>query len=128
MKERTWIFPVLILILAPFVWYSSQPGIDEKRGIDILLNPVCFISLILIIVGCVLLRNKVIFLMGNLLFILSVFWYVYNQGKMFEGNLYTVTEIASDLQPIGVVVLGIAGISCIFSVIQMMRLREKKTK
>lgn len=27
MKERTWIFPMFILVLAPFVWYTNQSNL-----------------------------------------------------------------------------------------------------
>ena len=125
MKNKGLIFPVLILLLSPFAWYSNQPGIDEKKGIDFLTSPICLMCLVVVIVGCTALRNEWVFLIGNILFVLSLFLYVYNQGKMFEGNSYTVAEIVSGLQPMGLVIIGIAVGGCIFSIIRMMQSKKK---
>ena len=124
MKERTWIFPMFILVLAPFVWYTNQSGVDGIRGIHFLLNPFVFLTLVVVIAGCILLRNRLVFLVGNLLFIPALFLYVYTQGKEFEGNAYSVTDIVSGLTLWGGAVIAIAVTGCVFSIVQMARKRE----
>lgn len=121
MKNKAVIFPALILLLSPFVWYSNQLGIDEKKGIDFLMSPVCLTCLLIVIVGCIALCNAWVFLIGNLLFVVSLFLYVYNQGKMFEGNSYSLMEIVFGLQPGGIVVICVAMVGCLFSIMQMMK-------
>ena len=39
MKDKMFLFPALILVLTPCVWYSNQPGVDGIQGIDFLLSP-----------------------------------------------------------------------------------------
>ena len=42
MKDKLFLFPALILVLTPCVWYSNQPGVDGISGIHFLLSPGCF--------------------------------------------------------------------------------------
>ncbi|MDO4383369.1 MAG: hypothetical protein Q4C18_02620 [Eubacteriales bacterium] len=121
MKNKELIFPLLILALSPFVWYSNQPGIDGMKGVNFLISPVCLLSVVLVIGGSVTMRRRWMFLVGNLLFISSVFLYVYNQGKMFEGNSYSLMEMASGLQPSGIAVIGVAVGGSLLGIVQMMR-------
>ena len=44
MKDKMFLFPALILVLTPCVWYSNQPGVDGIQGIDFLLSPGCFLA------------------------------------------------------------------------------------
>lgn len=68
MKDKMFLFPALILVLTPCVWYSNQPGVDGIQGIDFLLSPGCFLATAIAVIGC-LLRKEAICLIGNLLFI-----------------------------------------------------------
>lgn len=36
MKDKMFLFPALILVLTPCVWYNNQPGVDGIQGIDFL--------------------------------------------------------------------------------------------
>ena len=36
MKDKLFLFPALILVLTPCVWYSNQPGVDGIQGSDLL--------------------------------------------------------------------------------------------
>lgn len=47
MKNKALIFPVLISLLSPFAWYSNQPGVDEKTGIDFMMSPICLTCLLM---------------------------------------------------------------------------------
>lgn len=89
-----------------------------------MLNPFVFLTLGIVIAGCILLRNRLVFLVGNLLFIPAVFLYVYTQGKEFEGSAYSVKDIVSGLTLWGGAVIAIAVAGCAFSIVQMARKRE----
>ena len=124
MKDKTFVFPLLVVLLSPFVWYTNQSGVDGIRGTHFLLNPFVFLTLGIVIAGCILLRNRLVFLVGNLLFIPAVFLYVYTQGKEFEGSAYSVKDIVSGLTLWGGAVISIAVAGCAFSIVQMARKRE----
>lgn len=100
MKDKLFLFPALILVLTPCVWYSNQPGVDGIQGIDFLLSPGCFLTVAIAAIGC-LLRKEAICLIGNLLFIPTMLLFVYRQGQIFEGNNYSVTMLMSGLSPLG---------------------------
>lgn len=124
MKDKTFVFPLLVVLFSPFVWYTNQSGVDGTRGTHFLLNPFVFLTLGIVIAGCILLRNRLVFLVGNLLFIPAVFLYVYTQGKEFEGSAYSVKDIVSGLTLWGGAVIAIAVAGCAFSIVQMARKRE----
>lgn len=124
MKDKTFVFPLLVVLLSPFVWYTNQSGVDGIRGTHFLLNPFVFLTLGIVIAGCILLRNRLVFLVGNLLFIPAVFIYIYTQGKEFEGSAYSVKDIVSGLTLWGGAVIAIAVAGCAFSIVQMARKRE----
>ena len=124
MKDKTFVFPLLVVLLSPFVWYTNQSGVDGIRGTHFLLNPFVFLTLGIVIAGCILLRNRLVFLVGNLLFIPAVFLYVYTQGKEFEGSAYSVKDIVSGLTLWGGAVIAIAWQGVHFQIVQMARKRE----
>lgn len=124
MKDKTFVFPLLVVLLSPFVWYTNQSGVDGIRGTHFLLNPFVFLTLGIVIAGCILLRNRLVFLVGNLLFVPAVLLYVYTQGKEFEGSAYSVKDIVSGLTLWGGAVIAIAVAGCAFSIVQMARKRE----
>ena len=92
MKDKLFLFPALILVLTPCVWYSNQPGVDGIPGIHFLLSPGCFLALAIAAIGC-LLRKEAICLIGNLLFIPAMLLFVYRQGQIFEGNSYSAMTL-----------------------------------
>lgn len=51
MKDKMFLFPALILVLTPCVWYSNQPGVDGIQGIDFLLSPGCFLATAIAVIG-----------------------------------------------------------------------------
>ncbi len=40
--DKTFVFPLLVVLLSPFVWYTNQSGVDGIRGTHFLLNPFVF--------------------------------------------------------------------------------------
>lgn len=118
MKDKMFLFPALILVLTPCVWYSNQPGVDGIQGIDFLLSPGCFLATAIAVIGCFL-RKEAICLIGNLLFIPAMLLFVYRQGQIFEGNSYSVTTLMSGLSAWGIAVIGIAVAGCIISAVRM---------
>lgn len=124
MKDKLFLFPALILVLTPCVWYSNQPGVDGIQGIDFLLSPGCFLTVAIAAIGC-LLRKEAICLIGNLLFIPTMLLFVYRQGQIFEGNNYSVTMLMSGLSPWGIAVIGIAVAGCVVSVARMAQKAQK---
>lgn len=125
MKDKMFLFPALILVLTPCVWYSNQPGVDGIQGIDFLLSPGCFLATAIAVIGC-LLRKEAICLIGNLLFIPAMLLFVYRQGQIFEGNSYSAMTLMSGLSAWGVTVIGIAVAGCIISVARMVKKHRKK--
>lgn len=124
MKDKLFLFPVLILVLTPCVWYSNQPGVDGIQGIDFLLSPGCFLAMAIAVIGW-LLRKEAICLIGNLLFIPTMLLFVYRQGQIFEGNNYSVTMLMSGLSPWGIAVIGIAVAGCVVSAARMAQKAQK---
>ena len=124
MKDKLFLFPALILVLTPCVWYSNQPGVDGIQGIDFLLSPGCFLTTAIAAIGC-LLRKEAICLIGNLLFIPTMLLFVYRQGQIFEGNNYSVTMLMSGLSPWGIAVIGIAVAGCVVSAARMAQKAQK---
>lgn len=124
MKDKLFLFPALILVLTPCVWYSNQPGVDGIQGIDFLLSPGCFLTVAIAAIGC-LLRKEAICLIGNLLFIPTMLLFVYRQGQIFEGNNYSVTMLMSGLSPWGIAVIGIAVAGCVVSAARMAQKAQK---
>lgn len=118
MKDKLFLFPALILVLTPCVWYSNQPGVDGIQGIDFLLSPGCFLTVAIAAIGC-LLRKEAICLIGNLLFIPAMLLFVYRQGQIFEGNSYSAMTLMSGLSAWGIAVIGIAVAGCIISAARM---------
>lgn len=118
MKDKMFLFPALILVLTPCVWYSNQPGVDGIQGIDFLLSPGCFLAVATAVIGCFL-RKEAFCLIGNLLLIPAMLLFVYRQGQIFEGNNYSATTLMSGLSAWGVTVIGIAVAGCIVSVARM---------
>ena len=118
MKDKMFLFPALILVLTPCVWYSNQPGVDGIQGIDFLLSPGCFLAVATAVIGCFL-RKEAICLIGNLLFIPAMMLFVYQQGKVFEGNTYSVMTLMSGLSAWGIAVIGIAVAGFIVSAARM---------
>lgn len=94
MKDKMFLFPALILVLTPCVWYSNQPGVDGIQGIDFLLSPGCFLATAMLL-------------------------FVYRQGQIFEGNSYSVMTLISGLSAWGIAVIGIAVVGCIISAARM---------
>ena len=99
MKDKMFLFPALILVLTPCVWYSNQPGVDGIQGIDFLLSPGCFLATAIAVIGW-LLRKEAICLIGNLLFIPAM-------------------TLMSGLSAWGIAVIGIAVAGCIVSAARM---------
>lgn len=124
MKDKMFLFPALILVLTPCVWYSNQPGVDGIQGIDFLLSPGCFLTVAIAAIGC-LLRKEAICLIGNLLFIPTMLLFVYRQGQIFEGNNYSVTMLMSGLSAWGIAVIGIAVAGCVVSAARMAQKAQK---
>lgn len=124
MKDKLFLFPALILVLTPCVWYSNQPGVDGIQGIDFLLSPGCFLTVAIAAIGC-LLRKEAICLIGNLLFIPTMLLFVYRQGQIFEGNNYSVTMLMSGLSAWGIAVIGIAVAGCVVSAARMAQKAQK---
>lgn len=124
MKDKLFLFPALILVLTPCVWYSNQPGVDGIQGIDFLLSPGCFLAMAIAVIGW-LLRKEAICLIGNLLFIPTMMLFVYRQGQIFEGNNYSVTMLMSGLSPWGIAVIGIAVAGCVVSAARMAQKAQK---
>ena len=124
MKDKLFLFPALILVLTPCVWYSNQPGVGGIQGIDFLLSPGCFLTVAIAAIGC-LLRKEAICLIGNLLFIPTMLLFVYRQGQIFEGNNYSVTMLMSGLSPWGIAVIGIAVAGCVVSAARMAQKAQK---
>lgn len=120
MKDKMFLFPALILVLTPCVWYSNQPGVDGIQGIDFLLSPGCFLATAIAVIGW-LLRKEAICLIGNLLFIPAMLLFVYRQGQIFEGNSYSAMTLMSGLSAWGIAVIGIAVAGCIISVARMVK-------
>lgn len=118
MKDKMFLFPALILVLTPCVWYSNQPGVDGIQGIDFLLSQGCFLATAIAVIGCFL-RKEAICLIGNLLFIPAMLLFVYRQGQIFEGNSYSVMTLISGLSAWGIAVIGIAVAGCIISAARM---------
>lgn len=118
MKDKLFLFPALILVLTPCVWYSNQPGVDGIPGIHFLLSPGCFLATAIAVIGWAL-RKEAICLIGNLLFIPAMLLFVYRQGQIFEGNSYSVTALMSGLSPWGIAVIGIAVAGCVVSAARM---------
>lgn len=126
MKDKMFLFPALILVLTPCVWYSNQPGVDGIQGIDFLLSPGCFLATAIAVIGW-LLRKEAVCLIGNLLFIPAMLLFVYRQGQIFEGNSYSAMTLVSGLSAWGIAVIGIAVAGCIISAAQWQKKREKRT-
>lgn len=124
MKDKLFLFPALILVLTPCVWYSNQPGVDGIQGIDFLLSPGCFLAMAIAVIGW-LLRKEAICLIGNLLFIPTMLLFVYRQGQIFEGNNYSVTMLMSGLSPWGIAVIGIAVAGFVVSAARMAQKAQK---
>lgn len=124
MKDKLFLFPALILVLTPCVWYSNQPGVDGIQGIDFLISPGCFLAMAIAVIGW-LLRKEAICLIGNLLFIPTMLLFVYRQGQIFEGNNYSVTMLMSGLSPWGIAVIGIAVAGCVVSAARMAQKAQK---
>lgn len=124
MKDKLFLFPALILVLTPCVWYSNQPGVDGIQGIDFLLSPGCFLAMAIAVIGW-LLRKEAICLIGNLLFIPTMLLFVYRQGQIFEGNNYSVTMLMSGLSPWGIAIIGIAVAGCVVSAARMAQKAQK---
>lgn len=124
MKDKLFLFPALILVLTPCVWYSNQPGVDGIQGIDFLLSPGCFLAMAIAVIGW-LLRKEAICLIGNLLFIPTMLLFAYRQGQIFEGNNYSVTMLMSGLSPWGIAVIGIAVAGCVVSAARMAQKAQK---
>ena len=118
MKDKMFLFPALILVLTPCVWYSNQPGVDGIQGIDFLLSPGCFLAVAIAVIGW-LLRKEAICLIGNLLFIPAMLLFVYRQGQIFEGNSYSAMTLVFGLSAWGIAVIGIAVAGCIVSAARM---------
>lgn len=118
MKDKMFLFPALILVLTPCVWYSNQPGVDGIQGIDFLLSPGCFLATAIAVIGW-LLRKEAVCLIGNLLFIPAMLLFVYRQGQIFEGNSYSAMTLMSGLSAWGVTVIGIAVAGFIVSAARM---------
>ena len=127
MKDKLFLFPALILVLTPCVWYSNQPGVDGIPGIDFLLSPGCFLAMAIAVIGWIL-RKEAICLIGNLLFIPTMLLFVYRQGQIFEGNSYSVTMLMSGLSPWGIAVIGIAVAGCVVSAARMAQKTQKAQK
>lgn len=125
MKDKMFLFPALILVLTPCVWYSNQPGVDGIQGIDFLLSPGCFLATAIAVIGW-LLRKEAVCLIGNLLFIPAMLLFVYRQGQIFEGNSYSAMTLMSGLSAWGIAVIGIAVAGCIVSAARMAKKHEKK--
>lgn len=124
MKDKLFLFPALILVLTPCVWYSNQPGVDGIQGIHFLLSPGCFLAMAIAVIGW-LLRKEAVCLIGNLLFIPTMLLFVYRQGQIFEGNNYSVTMLMSGLSPWGIAVIGIAVAGCVVSAARMAQKAQK---
>lgn len=124
MKDKLFLFPALILVLTPCVWYSNQPGVDGIPGIHFLLSPGCFFAMAIAVIGW-LLRKEAVCLIGNLLFIPTMLLFVYRQGQIFEGNNYSVTMLMSGLSPWGIAVIGIAVAGCVVSAARMAQKAQK---
>ena len=118
MKDKMFLFPALILVLTPCIWYSNQPGVDGIQGIDFLLSPGCFLATAIAVIGW-LLRKEAVCLIGNLLFIPAMLLFVYRQGQIFEGNSYSAMTLMSGLSAWGITVIGIAVAGCIVSAARM---------
>lgn len=118
MKDKMFLFSALILVLSPCVWYSHQPGVDGIRGIDFLFSPGCFLAMAIAVIGWFL-RKEAICLIGNLLFIPAMLLFIYQQGRVFEGNAYSVTTLMSGLSAWGIAVIGIAVAGFIVSAARM---------
>lgn len=125
MKDKMFLFPALILVLTPCVWYSNQPGVDGIQGIDFLLSPGCFLATAIAVIGW-LLRKEAVCLIGNLLFIPAMLLFVYRQGQIFEGNSYSAMTLVSGLSAWGIAVIGIAVAGCIISAVRMAKKSVKK--
>ena len=65
------------------------------------------------------LRKEAICLIGNLLFIPAMLLFIYQQGRVFEGNAYSVTTLMSGLSAWGIAVIGIAVAGFIVSAARM---------
>lgn len=124
MKDKLFLFPALILVLTPCVWYSNQPGVDGIQGIHFLLSLGCFLAMAIAVIGW-LLRKEAVCLIGNLLFIPTMLLFVYRQGQIFEGNNYSVTMLMSGLSPWGIAVIGIAVAGCVVSAARMAQKAQK---
>lgn len=118
MKDKMFLFPALILVLTPCVWYSNLPGVDGIQGIDFLLSPGCFFAVATVVIGCFL-RKEAVCLIGNLLLVPAMLLFVYRQGQIFDGNSYSATTLMSGLSAWGIAVIGIAVAGCIVSAARM---------
>lgn len=125
MKDKMFLFPALILVLTPCVWYSNQPGVDGIQGIDFLLSPGCFLATAIAVIGW-LLRKEAICLIGNLLFIPTMLLFVYRQGQIFEGNSYSAMTLISGLSAWGIAVIGIAVQDALFPLCEWQKKHEKR--